>query len=283
MSVPGLDGDAQARADRAARRRTLQSWGVALIALIIIGFRLWSRGVAEPVAPHEPRDGTLAPLWAAGAVATAVLAVATNAFTFRYDRPIWRWMRFRLLLSFVAVVLFAMLAFVPFADAAAARFGLDPMQQKMSLFAFIALAVAGFQFAAVRVCRSGVLRRVRARGATEEDLMRGSLVTLAPADVKPGTRSRAFEAGLLWIDGSELRFVGDLFDVRAAPGQVQLTREVIPGTFLGLLGRKGLVLTLPEADGPIRARVSPLAAILPRTELEWVERISAQIAGWQAG
>jgi hypothetical protein len=117
---------------------------------------------------------------------------------------------------------------------------------------------------------------------TEETIPRGSLVTLSPADVKPGTRSRPFEAGLIWFEGRELRFVGDLVDIRAAPGQVQLTREVIPGTFLGLLGRKGLVLTLPEKDGPIRARVSPLVSVLPRTELAWVERISAELAEWQA-
>jgi hypothetical protein len=283
MSVPGLDGDAQARADRAAHRRTLQSWGVALVALVLIGFRLWSRGVAEPVAPHEPRDATLVPVWVACAVITAVVAVATNAFTFRYDRKIWRWMRLRFLLCTFAIIGFSVSAYVPVEDAIAARLGLDPLQQKIFLLGCIAVLVVALQLLGLKVQRSGILRRLRARGLGDEELMRGSLVTLASADVKPGTRSRSIEAGLLWLEGRELRFVGDLLDVRAGPGKVQLTREVVPGTVLGLLGRKGLVLTLPEADGPIRVRVSPLGAVLPRTEVEWLERISAQLAGWQAG
>ena len=101
-------------------------------------------------------------------------------------------------------------------------------------------------------------------------------------EIRERPNGMSFEAGLLWFEGRALRFVGDRFDIRAAPGEVHLTREVIAGTFLGLLGRKGLVLTLPQADGPIRARVSPLLTVLPRTELEWIERISAELAEWQA-
>jgi hypothetical protein len=61
-----------------------------------------------------------------------------------------------------------------------------------------------------------------------------------------------------------------------------LRREVVAGTLAALFGKKGLVLTLPTPDGPLRAKVEPHNAWMPSAWSAGIEKIASQLTDWQA-
>ena len=288
MNEPILDPQAQAEAARATRRKTLQSWGYALAGALFLAVKIWSRtrhdsGPNSPISADNPFL-KLAPFMGAASALLAVGALETNAFTFRYDRPVWRFLKLRIQLSSIGVLLTALFAFIPVEEQLALPLGLHGLETKIPLVVFALVATIALVLGGESIERSVIGKRLRARGLGDEELWRGSIVTLAEAHAQiRESLWKEFEAGLLWLEAGELRFTGDKLDLRAKPGQVRLRREVIPGTFGALLGRKGLLLTLPSEDGELDLRITPQGALTLGAWTAGIERIDAQLTEWQSG
>jgi hypothetical protein len=254
--------------DPAARKTAWKSWAWALAIAGFVGLRIWSRTGRDQPAPTGPNPLLpYLPHFAVAAVALYALLLGTNALTFRFDKPVWTGLKLRLYGLSVAWLLCTLGVLV---------LGLDPYGAAATI-AVCAFAGALWMYLWFRVQRTVLLQRLHARGVDDEQVVRGALVTLAPAG--PTIHSsiwRDFEAGAIWREGSQLRLVGDVIDLVFEPGAIR--SEILPGTFAALLGRKGLAMTLALPDGPMPVKIEPHGMWTPLGWMEGVERISAKLA-----
>jgi hypothetical protein len=270
-----LNPDEQLEADRNLRRKKLRTLLYALAVAAYFAVRLWSRSASPDDAPSEPPPPFAAywPFFVAGAVLIPILSYATRAFTFRFDGPIRYGLRLRLTYSSFAVVICAVLGLTPL--------GVSLPVQLVTVVPFIA-------FLWPLVERRALLARLQARGVTPEQLSQSTLVTLEDADGSfPRRPQDRVEAGLVWVEGGELRFVGDELDLRLAQRQGTLRREPIAGTLTSLLGHKGIVLASPVLDAlqtppakPLRAEVRPHGFDLPWVLRDETERLWTTLQTW---
>jgi len=216
------------------------------------------------------------------------LTLATRAFTFNFDRPVWSGHGVRLWFANLTVWLFASFALTLLLAAVALTFA--PGSQMVPTGALFGGLIC-CQFAMLFLypwapLEKDLIRlRLRARGLTDEVLDSGT-----PVGISNPTRSsvrRMFrpieeDVGMLWLEPGRLTYRGDSEDIAASCNEVEpVERSLDAWNPVSLSGAREVIIRLRQGGTERLIRFHPEGAWTVWAKKRGRNRLASRIDSWR--
>ena len=220
-----------------------------------------------------------------------VLCLATQCFTFNFNRPFFKSFKSKLYVINILVqtpiglgaAFFLEMILLPILDGLGLPFSIS-----FAIPLLTALIVTQMLFICIDIWKpleSIVVKRLSAYGVRREDLERGIYVGISDPDKSSFKKMTLVEEdlGMLWIEPDELRYAGDTDHFRIGREQfIELQRAVDKGSVSAYFGNVAVIVRFLTPEGTERrVRLHPESSWTMPGRAKLSEQLAEEILEWQ--